>query len=92
MKNPKAYPTWEHRLWTVRKHGAAAASELLLCEKFLKFDERNFHCWGYRRHMARAAQAEGTGELAQLGQRKRTCMRELADTSYRWQVVVTPMS
>jgi geranylgeranyl transferase type-2 subunit alpha len=64
MKNPKAYTTWEHRLWTVRRHGAAAAAELLLCDKFLKFDERNFHCWGYRRHMARLAAAAPSAELA----------------------------
>ena len=86
MKNPKAYTTWEHRLWTVRKvsadistlpsrlathrlarclqHGNVAAEELLLCAKFLKFDERNFHCWGYRRHMAQLAQATAGEELA----------------------------
>ena len=64
MKNPKAYTTWEHRLWTVRKHGAIAAAELALCDKFLKFDERNFHCWGYRRHMAALAAATSQDELA----------------------------
>jgi len=64
MKNPKAYTTWEHRLWTVRKHGAVAAKELALCDKFLKFDERNFHCWGYRRHMAALAGASAADELA----------------------------
>ena len=64
MKNPKAYTTWEHRLWTVRQHGAVAAAELALCDKFLKFDERNFHCWGYRRHMAALAAATPQDELA----------------------------
>lgn len=64
MKNPKAYTTWEHRLWTVRKHGAVAAAELALCDKFLKFDERNFHCWGYRRHMAALAAATPEDELS----------------------------
>ena len=33
MKNPKAYTTWEHRLWTVRKHGNIASAELALCDK-----------------------------------------------------------
>eukprot|EP01051_Picozoa_sp_SAG22_P003912 SAG22_NODE_199_length_15450_cov_11.690704_8_plen_185_part_01 len=63
LKNPKAYTTWEHRLWTVRKNPdtKGPAKELALCTKFLKYDERNFHCWGYRKQMAVLAGMAGAG-------------------------------
>jgi len=63
--NPKAYGAWFHRKWCIRKFvhkvlelGTNSASsscqtvldrELYLCAEFLTLDERNFHCWNYRR-------------------------------------------
>ncbi|KAJ8614242.1 hypothetical protein CTAYLR_001181 [Chrysophaeum taylorii] len=52
-KNPKSYPTWFHREWAVRRMGAEVArKELSLCAELLNVDERNFHCWNYRRVMS----------------------------------------
>ena len=49
-KNAKAYCLWTHRLWVIDRlvelgDDSVMARELALCSKFLKLDERNFHCW-----------------------------------------------
>ena len=49
-KNAKAYCLWTHRLWVIDRlvqlgDERVLATELALCSKFLKLDERNFHCW-----------------------------------------------
>ena len=63
QRNPKAYGAWFHRKWAIRHHlndnQAQALSdsnskqilqaELGLCGELLMLDERNFHCWNYRR-------------------------------------------
>ncbi len=66
QRNPKAYGAWFHRKWAIRHYltvieKAANAShagvirllksELGLCGEFLMLDERNFHCWNYRRYI-----------------------------------------
>ena len=56
-RNTKAYSVWFHRKWLISNHHhhhPAAASLLLykeldLTAQFLQLDERNFHCWNYRR-------------------------------------------
>jgi geranylgeranyl transferase type-2 subunit alpha len=55
-RNPKSYPAWAHRVWIVGTFAAARdsgavdlLSEISLCAKLLAADERNFHCWQYRR-------------------------------------------
>ena len=69
-RNPKSYPAWAHRVWVVGVFCARDAdavdlgSELALCAKLLAADQRNFHCWQYRRWLtdAKAALvAEHTG-------------------------------
>jgi geranylgeranyl transferase type-2 subunit alpha len=49
-RNPKCYYVWQHRKWLL-SIGAIEdyEKELGLTETFLKHDERNFHCWNYRR-------------------------------------------
>lgn len=50
-RNPKSYGAWHHRRWSVRRLGTRADTghELALCAQLLAADERNFHCWNYRR-------------------------------------------
>ena len=55
-RNPKAYGPWFHRKWclskqvdTIQDKNRLLQKELDLCAQFLKLDERNFHCWNYRR-------------------------------------------
>ena len=57
--NPKAYGAWFHRKWCIQKYCNDISidddktimlhAELILCSEFLRLDERNFHCWNYRR-------------------------------------------
>ncbi len=51
-RHPKAYGAWMHRKWTLQYCRAPVSlleSELDLTAQFLSMDERNFHCWNYRR-------------------------------------------
>lgn len=60
MEYPKCYWIWNYRLWTlnqaIQRLPVSAArrvweEELGLVGKMLQRDRRNFHAWGYRRHV-----------------------------------------
>ena len=59
QKNHKSYCAWAHRLWVCEQGGASLPAELELCARFLAVDERNFHCWNYRRSIAQMAVKRG---------------------------------
>ena len=64
--NPKSYPVWWHREW-VLKWGRCSwqwAVELKLTSKLLALDDRNFHCWTYRRAVVQLAGVAAAAELA----------------------------
>ncbi|QPH04468.1 hypothetical protein C2857_001492 [Epichloe festucae Fl1] len=60
MEFPKCYWIWKYRLWILHQAierlsptatRAVWQEELALVGKMLKKDRRNFHAWGYRRHV-----------------------------------------
>ncbi|KAK1942645.1 Geranylgeranyl transferase type-2 subunit alpha [Phytophthora citrophthora] len=63
QRNPKSYSAWFQRQWIIDRGLGDLKKEIGLCNKLLDLDERNFHCWNYRRHVCKLA---GMSEEDQL--------------------------
>jgi geranylgeranyl transferase type-2 subunit alpha len=65
QRNPKAYGPWLHRKWIMqhfRPSSSILQQELGLTAQFLSLDERNFHCWNYRRFVVACLAGSWNGE------------------------------
>ncbi|KAK4455082.1 hypothetical protein QBC34DRAFT_391519 [Podospora aff. communis PSN243] len=70
MKSPKCYWIWNYRLWILQQaierlqisvSRRIWEEELGLVEKMLNKDKRNFHAWGYRRHVVMQLESHSLG-------------------------------
>ncbi|KAG7323411.1 hypothetical protein KOW79_013113 [Hemibagrus wyckioides] len=62
--NPKSYGSWHHRGWvSSRLPRPDWKRELSLCDRCLSLDDRNFHCWDYRRLVVKASKVSVEQEL-----------------------------
>ncbi|KRX89229.1 Geranylgeranyl transferase type-2 subunit alpha [Trichinella pseudospiralis] len=63
--NPKSYCVWFHRSWVLGHQSYPNfEKEFLLINEALKFDDRNFHCWDYRRFVCKLSKRNIEEELA----------------------------
>ncbi|OUC48468.1 protein prenyltransferase alpha subunit repeat-containing domain protein [Trichinella nativa] len=63
--NPKSYCVWFHRSWVLgHQSNPNFEKEFLLINEALKLDDRNFHCWDYRRFVCKISKRNIEEELA----------------------------
>uniref|UniRef100_A0A0K0DAA9 Geranylgeranyl transferase type-2 subunit alpha n=1 Tax=Angiostrongylus cantonensis TaxID=6313 RepID=A0A0K0DAA9_ANGCA len=62
--NHKSYSAWFHRGWVLQQQEhPGVKTELMLCDKALKLDCRNFHTWDHRRVVAKLCSLGWSDEL-----------------------------
>lgn len=69
QRNPKSYSAWFQRKWIIDRGLGDLKKEIGLCNKLLDLDERNFHCWNYRRHVCKLAGMTEEDQLAFTAQK-----------------------
>ncbi|KRY17447.1 Geranylgeranyl transferase type-2 subunit alpha [Trichinella patagoniensis] len=63
--DPKSYCVWFHRSWVLgHQSNPNFEKEFLLINEALKLDDRNFHCWDYRRFVCKISKRNIEEELA----------------------------
>ncbi|KAF4316505.1 hypothetical protein BBO99_00008660 [Phytophthora kernoviae] len=63
QRNPKSYSAWFQRQWVIDQGLGDLKKEIGLCDKLLDLDERNFHCWNYRRHVCKLTEITEEDQL-----------------------------
>ncbi|KAF0976786.1 hypothetical protein FDP41_004081 [Naegleria fowleri] len=63
----KSYATWHHRCWIMQKLDSGYwENDLKLTAQLLSYDNRNFHCWNYRRFILQLLDRKPSAELEYL--------------------------